>query len=366
MRQIYYKSDFDFELRVYDSEGRDIGIPPYDWELELWTEGNRANSYIASFKGGEFVNARENDAGRAQIYVQGHRLGEGELRGELRVGLIEEHYAERKKTEYAIGALGITLSRSESEMTIDSAGEQDEDTGGEMQPEAPEAGVRTFYVDKRIRRGCIPFKPQRGICYYADNFIKIKRGVSFIQMSSAILRGEIKDWAETPWRLEHIGKYPGLYVAEQGGVDKGGRLYDVTSTLESVVSEGANGELTFSINRLKLESITGKSITWGDKNRHGLTFFFKLRADNGGANSDIVYLRESGKMEFADSSAIGAREYDISLTDRGAIASIREWRVEELSAAGGWRFWHLRRVRRSRLRGATGCLRAAIESKMGL
>lgn len=48
MKEVYYKNDFDFVLRLLDVDGREVGWPDFDWRIKLYTT-IKPNAYEASY-----------------------------------------------------------------------------------------------------------------------------------------------------------------------------------------------------------------------------------------------------------------------------------------------------------------------------
>jgi len=81
MKQINYKSDFDFILRLKDGRGNAIGWPDYDWEARFWTT-SKVNEFVVSCKGGVCVNCY-NDNGEIHVVADNHKLSAGVLNVEF-------------------------------------------------------------------------------------------------------------------------------------------------------------------------------------------------------------------------------------------------------------------------------------------
>lgn len=77
MKQIYYKDDFDFVLRLLDVDGREVGWPDFDWCIKLYTT-IKPNAYEASCIGGVMKNCYKDD-GRIHVVVNNHRMSAGPL-----------------------------------------------------------------------------------------------------------------------------------------------------------------------------------------------------------------------------------------------------------------------------------------------
>lgn len=104
----YYKSDFDFVLtQVLDANGKDIGFPSCDWQLELWA-GTRARSFTASCIGGKCVNCF-NDNGHIHVVLKDHGLSVGMLQGMLTLWLEDDIYPDGFRRAVTPDMLGIEL-----------------------------------------------------------------------------------------------------------------------------------------------------------------------------------------------------------------------------------------------------------------
>lgn len=77
MKQINYKSDFEFILCLKDCRGVDMGLPDYDWEAILYTTSPN-NGYVVSYKNGQCTNWYV-DEGRIHIVVDNHGMQPGTL-----------------------------------------------------------------------------------------------------------------------------------------------------------------------------------------------------------------------------------------------------------------------------------------------
>ncbi len=78
----FYKTDFDFILRLKDCKNKDIAVPfpECDWEIRFYTEAKNY-FYIASFRKGIYTNCIKVDDGIHFIF-HNHRLGVGTLKWE--------------------------------------------------------------------------------------------------------------------------------------------------------------------------------------------------------------------------------------------------------------------------------------------
>lgn len=103
----FYKSDFDFILRLKDSEGQQVPFPECDWEIRFYTD-SKTYWYTASCRGGVYVNCRrEGDAIR--FIFNDHRLGPGILRWEPHIELPHGSYPDGIQDLLDRQRLGIEL-----------------------------------------------------------------------------------------------------------------------------------------------------------------------------------------------------------------------------------------------------------------
>lgn len=103
----FYKSDFDFILRLKDSEGQQVPFPECDWEIRFYTD-SKTYWYTASCRGGVYVNCRrEGDAIR--FIFNDHRLGPGIMRWEPHIELPDGAYPDGIQDLLDRQRLGIEL-----------------------------------------------------------------------------------------------------------------------------------------------------------------------------------------------------------------------------------------------------------------
>lgn len=108
-RRIYYKSDFDFILRINDHDGIDIGFPEFDFTVRLWT-GQKSNAMTVSKRGGTLTNCF-NDGGQIHVVAKNHCLGPGLLQAELTAQLNDEIYSDGIRRDVSVADLDIELTR---------------------------------------------------------------------------------------------------------------------------------------------------------------------------------------------------------------------------------------------------------------
>lgn len=159
MKRVYYKNDFDFLLSVRMADGQHVGWPQFDWSARFYTI-TPANSFTASCIKGECVNCY-NDNGRIHIVAKDHRLSAGALRVIFVAHVPDISYADgyRKET--------VTMTLNDIVLTSDK-GAVDIVLGAEAG-----ADRAAYQLDKRIRRGIMPFKARRGIMYYNMGAVKV-------------------------------------------------------------------------------------------------------------------------------------------------------------------------------------------------
>lgn len=109
MKQVNYRSDFDFLLTVPCADGADAGFPAFDWTLELWAGTARGRSVTVSCIGGECTGCF-NDGGRIHIVLKDHGLAPGPLRGVFIANLDDAIYPDGIRREVTPDHLGIELT----------------------------------------------------------------------------------------------------------------------------------------------------------------------------------------------------------------------------------------------------------------
>ena len=121
MKNINYKSDFDFILKLVscvkaedDSiTKREVGFPDHDWSATFWTS-SKANAYVASSKGGVLTNCF-NDNGQIHVVCNAHKLGVGELKCEYHAALPNVMYPDGSCDVYEPQELDIELWTGQSD-----------------------------------------------------------------------------------------------------------------------------------------------------------------------------------------------------------------------------------------------------------
>lgn len=108
-RRIYYKSDFDFVMKIFDEDGIEIGFPDFDWSAKVWTD-MKSNALTVGCRGGEQTNCF-NDGGQIHVVAQNHGLGTGLLKAELTAWMDDKIYDGGKRKDVSVADLDIELTR---------------------------------------------------------------------------------------------------------------------------------------------------------------------------------------------------------------------------------------------------------------
>ena len=119
MRKINYKSDFGAILRLYDSQGKEVGFPDQDFKALFYTPGNKANAYTASCIGGECTNCY-NDNGVIHVVFDNHRMGVGQLKVEFTMSVADARYPDGHKDTVSPYSLDLELVLGKSDDIDDS------------------------------------------------------------------------------------------------------------------------------------------------------------------------------------------------------------------------------------------------------
>lgn len=108
MQEVYYKSDFDFILKLRDCAGKDMGWPDFDWSARFWTT-SKANVFIASCKNGVPVNCY-NDNGRIHVVFDNPGFGCGVLQVEYHLRFPNPIYPDGRRDVYGHETLDLQLT----------------------------------------------------------------------------------------------------------------------------------------------------------------------------------------------------------------------------------------------------------------
>lgn len=105
MKQVNYKSDFDFLLRLQSCNGENIGWPDYDWTAKFWTS-SKSNTFTARCVGGVAENCF-NDNNTIHIVANNHHLSPGQLKVEFTAKLPNKIYPD--ETERVVTPLPLNI-----------------------------------------------------------------------------------------------------------------------------------------------------------------------------------------------------------------------------------------------------------------
>lgn len=110
MRNVNYKSDFDFILHLKDCKDpeKTVPFPECDFDARFWT-ANKANAYTASCKGGVYANCFRTEDGGIHFVFDNHRMGMGVLQWEPHFELPNSLYPGNIQDRFSKEPLGIKL-----------------------------------------------------------------------------------------------------------------------------------------------------------------------------------------------------------------------------------------------------------------
>lgn len=106
--RINYKSDFDFIVKLKDSEGKANAFPDCDWDAVFWTS-SKVNAYQASYRAGEYTNCFREKDGSVHFVVNDHHLGVGTLKWEPHFQLPNNIYPDGVLDQFSKEPLDIEL-----------------------------------------------------------------------------------------------------------------------------------------------------------------------------------------------------------------------------------------------------------------
>ena len=109
MRQINYKSDFDFILKFKACNGDVAGWPDYDWTAKFYTT-QKVNAFVASCINGVAMNCF-NDNGQVHVVMNNHLLSPGALQVEFTAELSDDDYPDKAERIVIPVPLEIELIR---------------------------------------------------------------------------------------------------------------------------------------------------------------------------------------------------------------------------------------------------------------
>lgn len=116
-----FKSDFHFFLHLTDCDGKEIGVPDYDWTAYFYT-ASRLQTYAASYKNGVYTNCFD-DNGRLHIVCDNHGLPCGTLKCEFVAELPNSIFPDGYEKDVNPEPIGIELVRGKSDCSDDMVAE---------------------------------------------------------------------------------------------------------------------------------------------------------------------------------------------------------------------------------------------------
>lgn len=135
---VYYKSDFDFILQVFDKTGKEVFVGDMDFIASFRTF-SLTRPFVASRERGQLSNCFIEPDGRIHVVAKDHGLPPGQLKCELLVRIPDSIYPDGMRKDFTPGPVGICLT---------------EDAGGPAMP--LKACITTIWVNAGTN-GTLPF-----------------------------------------------------------------------------------------------------------------------------------------------------------------------------------------------------------------
>lgn len=135
---VYYKSDFDFILQVFDKTGKEVFVGDMDFIASFRTF-SLTRPFVASRERGQLSNCFIEPDGRIHVVAKDHGLPPGQLKCELLVRIPDSIYPDGMRKDFTPGPVGICLT---------------EDAGGPAMP--LKARLTTIWVNAGTN-GTLPF-----------------------------------------------------------------------------------------------------------------------------------------------------------------------------------------------------------------
>lgn len=292
MRQIYYKSDFELPIDIRNGQGESVGVPDFTWTVKLYTEGYKGGGYTIGYDKDTdtWINCKATASGVTAI-IHNHHMGVGALKGELMARLTDADYPQGEKTEMTLADMGVLLTAGEN-----AEGLRLSSTGGVK-------GKKPFVIDKRIRRGLLPYHAEKGIVYRKDSkypgvIVKI-----YLERDGVLDGGE---WSIDMTRFARYGIEVVAMVVKncEGGTDT--RYVKMNYSDLVWHMDGKALKIDNALMRQKLED----GETLGQVQLH-----VAVEKDN---ETDVCYISEDGYLLFAQSIEIDAADYCHSISEREA------------------------------------------------
>lgn len=112
---INYKDDLDFLLKLESVNGKEIGIPPYDFRIKLYTAQRKSRTKEVSCIGGVWTNAYD-DNGQIHVKIDNPCLGLGQLFAEFHSMIPDELFADGTYDRYVPLPTDIWLVSGKGDM----------------------------------------------------------------------------------------------------------------------------------------------------------------------------------------------------------------------------------------------------------
>lgn len=112
--RINFREDFDFLVRILDAEGRDIGVPDFDFRLLVYTT-SPANAYVASRQNGVYRNCHVDEDGVLHVVCDSHGLTRGRVNLELFAQIPDDIFPDGHRLVVVPEGAPIELVRGKSD-----------------------------------------------------------------------------------------------------------------------------------------------------------------------------------------------------------------------------------------------------------
>lgn len=111
---VYYKSDFDFILQVFDKTGKEVFVGDMDFIASFRTF-SLTRPFVASRERGQLSNCFIEPDGRLHVVAKDHGLPPGQLKCELLVRIPDSIYPDGMRKDFTPGPVGICLTEDAGE-----------------------------------------------------------------------------------------------------------------------------------------------------------------------------------------------------------------------------------------------------------
>lgn len=111
---VYYKSDFDFILQVFDKTGKEVFVGDMDFIASFRTF-SLTRPFVAYRERGQLSNCFIEPDGRIHVVAKDHGLLPGQLKCELLVRIPDSIYPDGMRKDFTPGPVGICLTEDAGE-----------------------------------------------------------------------------------------------------------------------------------------------------------------------------------------------------------------------------------------------------------